>query len=158
MSELVCAARTAAAQYAALASRTNISHPIRCSWSNAKKTWANESPMDADGMLLQQAKNTKAINPAAKVFVYRNIVKALPWFSQVNFRPEPMPATWTVPRHGRDELRRSAVALAGPGAARRPGDLGVVPAIRRLQPFAGGLRLQEHRDGGGGRRLEPLAR
>eukprot|EP01051_Picozoa_sp_SAG22_P011968 SAG22_NODE_1201_length_5182_cov_3.788904_5_plen_237_part_00 len=46
-------------------------------WSNAKKTWANQSPMDADGMLVKQAARNKAANPSAKVFVYRNIVKAL---------------------------------------------------------------------------------
>ena len=39
--------------------------------------------MDCDGMLVQQAGRNKAQNPSAKVFVYRNIVKALPWYTQV---------------------------------------------------------------------------
>jgi hypothetical protein len=52
-------------------------------WSNAKKTWVDQSPMDCDGMLVQQAARNKAQNPTAKVFVYRNIVKALPWYTQV---------------------------------------------------------------------------
>ena len=52
-------------------------------WSNAKKTWVDMSPMDCDGMLVQQAARNKAQNPTAKVFVYRNIVKALPWYTQV---------------------------------------------------------------------------
>ena len=52
-------------------------------WSNAKKTWVNQSPMDCDGMLVRQAGRNKAQNPSAKVFVYRNIVKALPWYTQV---------------------------------------------------------------------------
>lgn len=52
-------------------------------WANAKSTWVNLSPMDCDGMLVQQAARNKAINPTAKVFVYRNIVKALPWYTEV---------------------------------------------------------------------------
>jgi len=52
-------------------------------WANAKSIWANQSPMDCDGMLVQQAARNKAQNPTAKVFVYRNIVKALPWYTQV---------------------------------------------------------------------------
>ena len=39
--------------------------------------------MDADGMLVRQAARNKARNPTAKVFVYRNIVKALPWYTEV---------------------------------------------------------------------------
>lgn len=38
-------------------------------WSNAKKTWVDQSPMDCDGMLVQQAARNKAQNPSAKVFV-----------------------------------------------------------------------------------------
>ncbi len=45
--------------------------------SNAKKVWVNQSPMDTDGMLVEQAKRNKAKNPTAKVFVYRNIVKVI---------------------------------------------------------------------------------
>ena len=45
--------------------------------SNAKKVWVNQSPMDTDGMLVEQAKRNKAKNPTAKVFVYRNIVKVV---------------------------------------------------------------------------------
>eukprot|EP00035_Acanthoeca_spectabilis_P015689 m.315705 g.315705 ORF g.315705 m.315705 type:complete len:244 (+) comp16413_c0_seq35:2843-3574(+) len=52
-------------------------------WANAKSTWANQSPMDCDGMLVEQAARNKAQNPSAKVFVYRNIVKALPWYTEV---------------------------------------------------------------------------
>jgi hypothetical protein len=39
--------------------------------------------MDCDGMLVEQAARNKAQNPTAKVFVYRNIVKALPWYTEV---------------------------------------------------------------------------
>jgi hypothetical protein len=39
--------------------------------SNAKSIWANQHPMDCDGMLITQAARHKTANPAAKVFVYR---------------------------------------------------------------------------------------
>ena len=38
-------------------------------------------PMDAETSLVRQAALLKAANPNQKVGVYRNIVKALPWFS-----------------------------------------------------------------------------
>jgi hypothetical protein len=53
-------------------------------WSNAKRTWINHSPMDCDAMLAEQAARNTAKNPAARVFVYRNIVKALPWYLEVS--------------------------------------------------------------------------
>ena len=52
-------------------------------WSNAKAAWAASKPMDCEERLAHQAKLTKDANPASKVFVYRNVVKALPWFSSV---------------------------------------------------------------------------
>ena len=52
-------------------------------WSNAKAQWANQKPMDCEERLVTQASMTKARNPATNVFVYRNLVKALPWFSSV---------------------------------------------------------------------------
>lgn len=62
-------------------------------WSNAKAQWAKGRPMDCEERLLEQAerlvaaKNRKGsdANGSANshVFVYRNIVKALPWFSTV---------------------------------------------------------------------------
>lgn len=36
--------------------------------------------MNTDDMLVEQAARNKARNPTARVFVYRNIVKALPWY------------------------------------------------------------------------------
>jgi hypothetical protein len=56
---------------------------ISYDWSNAKKQWAAAKPMDCEDRLLAQAKMTKKINPASHVFVYRNVVKALPWFKTV---------------------------------------------------------------------------
>jgi hypothetical protein len=56
-------------------------------WSNAKKQWAMQKPMDDEERLLHQAimtkRESKSINTSTKVFVYRNVVKALPWFSSV---------------------------------------------------------------------------
>lgn len=51
-------------------------------WSNAKAQWATSKPMDCEERLVEQAVMTKEAG-AKHVFVYRNIVKALPWFSSV---------------------------------------------------------------------------
>jgi len=64
-------------------------------WSNGKEMWANDSPMDAEAMLVQQAAMIKAqacpttcplphgckkrSDCHKKVWVYRNGIKALPW-------------------------------------------------------------------------------
>ena len=72
-------------------------------WSNAKELWSNASPMDCEERLLTQAKAIKATNPNTRVMVYRNLVKALPWFTDIReklvdpaysdwflkFKPEP---------------------------------------------------------------------
>ena len=57
-------------------------------WSNNKKEWAAAAPMDCEEELLAQAESTKKAAEATPgsnthVFVYRNVVKALPWFSSV---------------------------------------------------------------------------
>ena len=39
--------------------------------------------MDCEERLVEQARRVKAINDHSKVFVYRNLVKALPWYSSV---------------------------------------------------------------------------
>ena len=39
--------------------------------------------MDSEAELQEQAHKTKHANPKAHVFVYRNVVKALPWFASV---------------------------------------------------------------------------
>jgi hypothetical protein len=51
-------------------------------WSNAKDLWAAAKPMTCEELLLEQAVTTKNAG-APHVFVYRNIVKALPWFKAV---------------------------------------------------------------------------
>jgi len=52
-------------------------------WSNDKADWAMQQPMDCEERLLTQAMSTKAANNVSRVFVYRNVVKALPWFKSV---------------------------------------------------------------------------
>ncbi|GMH76557.1 hypothetical protein TrST_g10080 [Triparma strigata] len=52
-------------------------------WSNAKSQWAMSQPMDCEERLIQQASMTKAANPNTHSWVYRNVVKALPWFTSV---------------------------------------------------------------------------
>jgi hypothetical protein len=55
-------------------------------WSNARFAWVNNAPMNCQDRLVKQAQITKAgAKPGSntKVFVYRNLVKALPWYDQV---------------------------------------------------------------------------
>jgi len=67
-------------------------------WSNAKAAWANAHPMDCEERLVTQAAMVKAVNPDAKVWVYRNLVKALPWYSSVREKMlDPAYAGWFLP-------------------------------------------------------------
>ena len=53
-------------------------------WSNAKQLWANSKPMDCQERLVEQAARVKEVSKnQTKVFVYRNLVKALPWYTSV---------------------------------------------------------------------------
>ena len=64
-------------------------------WSNAKQLWANDRPMRCEERLIEQVAMTKAANPAARVFVYRNLVKALPWYTSVREKvSDPAYAGW----------------------------------------------------------------
>ena len=78
-------------------------------WSNAKLHWANQSPMTCQGDMLRQAAANKAANPAARVFHYRNIVKALPWFEEVREKLAD-PAYWGWFVHLREDLRNGTTA------------------------------------------------
>lgn len=74
-------------------------------WSNEKKIWSNAHPMNADELLVDQAKRrkaavcpdscpypagcpNKAACPQAKTWVYRNIVKAFSYFKSVREKLE----------------------------------------------------------------------
>ena len=53
-------------------------------WSNGRQEWPQSKPMNCDKMLFEQIKGIKeASGNKTKVFTYRNIVKALPWFEMV---------------------------------------------------------------------------
>ena len=59
---------------------------IDIDWSNSKEMWINTEPMTCEENLLKQAQLIKAKNPLGqgqKVWVYRNTVLAMPWFSSV---------------------------------------------------------------------------
>jgi hypothetical protein len=71
-------------------------------WSNAKQLWANAKPMDCEERLITQAAMVKAVNPDTKVFVYRNLVKALRACSRAPRcarprRPQLRPLTTFIP-------------------------------------------------------------
>jgi hypothetical protein len=67
-------------------------------WSNAKVAWSDAKPMDCEERLLTQATMVKDVNPTAKVFVYRNLVKALPWYTAVREKiTDPQYAGWFLP-------------------------------------------------------------
>jgi hypothetical protein len=57
-------------------------------WSNGKMWYAMQKPENCEETLLAQAEATHALNPDAKQFVYRNAVKALPWFTSVREKLE----------------------------------------------------------------------
>eukprot|EP01048_Picozoa_sp_COSAG05_P012010 COSAG05_NODE_1174_length_5617_cov_33.367162_2_plen_384_part_00 len=64
-------------------------------WSNAKALWANAKPMDAEVRMVTQAAATKQANPDGHVWVYRNLVKALPWFESVRAKLlDPAYSSW----------------------------------------------------------------
>lgn len=63
-------------------------------WSDAKNIWSAAQPMDCEEALVTQADGTHALQkPGGRVWVYRNSVKALPWFTSVREKLED-PAYW----------------------------------------------------------------
>lgn len=66
-------------------------------WSNAKNHYVNQKPMTCEEDLIAQAAMVKAANPEQKVFIYRNLVKALPWYTNVWTKlADPAFAGWFV--------------------------------------------------------------
>lgn len=120
-------------------------------WSNAKKTWANQSPMDADGVLVKQAARNKAANPSAKVFVYRNIVKAL----------VRQPRLHSLAFYSGSErlLLPAALVYGGEIVAARHDEVGLVHSVRWLpEQYHWRIHLQEQRDGKSGRDGQSIPR
>jgi hypothetical protein len=70
---------------------------VSIDWSNAKQLWVNP-PMSCEELLVEQASLLKAARPGVRVMGYRNIVKALPWFSSVREKMDnPKYASWFLP-------------------------------------------------------------
>lgn len=70
---------------------------VSVDWSNAKQLWV-VPPMTCEEKLVEQAALLKAARPGVRVMGYRNIVKALPWFSTTRARlDDPATASWFLP-------------------------------------------------------------
>ena len=71
-------------------------------WSNARALWTSAHPMSTEELLTQQAEMVYAADPgvpghAPRVWVYRNTIKALNWFSSVRKKlDDPRFASWFV--------------------------------------------------------------
>jgi hypothetical protein len=52
-------------------------------WSNSKELWAKDKPMLCEERMLIQAQMINKVSPQTRVWVYRNSIKALPWFTSV---------------------------------------------------------------------------
>ena len=73
-------------------------------WSSNKMGWVNAKPMNCEESLIEQARMTKATNPATKVFVYRNLVKALPWYTSVYTKlADPQYSGWFLKFSGKND-------------------------------------------------------
>ena len=69
-------------------------------WSHQKLQWANQQPMDSSGLMLKQAQALRKLNPNTRVWVYRNLVKALPWISAVREKlQDPQYQGWFLSYH-----------------------------------------------------------
>ena len=75
---------------------------VSVDWSNAKQLWVNP-PMSCEEKLVEQAAALKAARPGVRVMGYRNIVKALPWFTSVRKAMEdPAKQDWFIPFNPRN--------------------------------------------------------
>lgn len=82
-------------------------------WSNARQMWANQAPMDDGARLITQAAMVKAVNPNTHVWIYRNLVKALSWYSAVGEKlADPAYAGWFL--RFRDGVRGSSNYSSNP--------------------------------------------
>ena len=76
-------------------------------WSNMKQLWVNPpggGTMTCEESLLQQAQEVYKANPKAKSFIYRNGVKALPWFSGVREKiQDPQYSGWFLKFSGNND-------------------------------------------------------
>ena len=67
-------------------------------WSNSKQQWVQGRPMDAETPLVKQAELLTKANLGQRVWVYRNIVIAYPWFPSVREKlRDPLYSGWFIP-------------------------------------------------------------
>ncbi|CAE8730362.1 unnamed protein product [Polarella glacialis] len=67
-------------------------------WSNGKDIWAKAKPMNCEEMLVEQVKKTTSASPGTTVWVYRNGIKALPWYTLVRTKvTDPAYSKWFMP-------------------------------------------------------------
>ena len=52
-------------------------------WNSNKVTWSAAKPMDCEEDMLSNLKAIRSKNPTAITWLYRNGIKALPWFTSV---------------------------------------------------------------------------
>jgi hypothetical protein len=57
-------------------------------WTNGVAAWARDAPQSCEEALVSQAEATDAVGAGGRSMVYRNSVKALPWFSLVRAKLE----------------------------------------------------------------------
>lgn len=77
-------------------------------WSNAKNLWANAHPMNSEELLTLQAEQVLAVDPgmgdqgyAPHVWVYRNTIKALNWYTSVRVKlDDPAYSSWFIKFNG----------------------------------------------------------
>jgi hypothetical protein len=56
---------------------------VQLDWSTGKNVWANQHPMDAETLMIDQVERIQRARPGTITMVYRNTVKALSWFRSV---------------------------------------------------------------------------
>ena len=57
--------------------------------------WAAAKPMNCEEMLVEQVKKTTEASPGTTVWVYRNGIKALPWYTLVRTKvTDPAYSAW----------------------------------------------------------------
>ena len=83
-------------------------------WSNQKDRWVTTVPFDDQELLPDQCALLVAQNPKLRCFVYRNLVKALPWYTSVREKiNDPAYSGWFLPfKPGGEILCEAASACA----------------------------------------------
>ena len=82
-------------------------------WSNGKLTpdgrgWQQAKPMNTSAVLIEQAARVKAANPLTHVWVYRQLVKALPWYRDIGEKlANPKYSGWFIPFRSQQKMDES---------------------------------------------------